>query len=128
MSFKVPESFRLRSGRLATDKSAGNNGAFQIPPSTARKRPAIFCIASDGEGWEHVSVSIPGAERCPKWDEMCAVKEMFWDDDDAVIQFHPPRSDYVNTHRYCLHLWRPIGTAIPLPASWLVGVKGLELA
>ena len=36
-------------------------------------------------------------------------KALFWDEDDCVIQYHPPRSEYVNNHQNCLHLWRPIG-------------------
>ena len=37
-------------------------------------------------------------------------------------RIHPPRSDYVNTHAFCLHLWRPtdLGAAIPLPPRILV--------
>jgi hypothetical protein len=75
-------------------------------------------IASSGDPsinihWEHVSVSLEN--RTPNWKEMCFVKEMFWDDEDTVIQFHPPKSRYVNTHPYCLHLWRPIKETIPLP-------------
>ena len=52
-------------------------------------------IASDGAewpyggmAWEHVSVSRP--DRCPTWDETCAVKRLFWDDEECVLQFHPP--------------------------------------
>ena len=83
-------------------------------------------IFSDGMGWEHVSVSTPN--RCPNWDEMCLVKSLFWADEDAVMQLHPPRSEYVNNHAHCLHLWRPNdGAVIPLPPSILVGVKGVEL-
>lgn len=56
------------------------------------------------DGWEHVSISI--GSRCPTWEEMCFVKNLFWGDDESVIQFHPMKSNYVNKHPYCLHLWR----------------------
>lgn len=56
---------------------------------------------------------------------MCLVKSIFWDDEDAVMQLHPPRSEWVNNHRYCLHLWRPVGVEIPLPPSWMVGNQKL---
>jgi hypothetical protein len=72
-------------------------------------------------GWEHVSVS--RQDRCPLWDEMCQIKSMFWDEDDCVIQYHPPRSEYVNLHKNCLHLWRPIGIELPMPDSIMVGFK-----
>jgi hypothetical protein len=89
-----------------------------------------FCIiASDGSDWEvlgldppafeHVSVSMPG--RCPKWTEMCEVKDWFWGPEEVVVQYHPPRSQYVNRHPNCLHLWKPIGVEVPLPPSVTVG-------
>lgn len=119
MSFHVPESCRIRTGRIGTDAGHGNNGAFVI---TLRPgKTPIRVIASDMLGWEHVSASYP--DRCPTWDEMCKVKSIFWDDEDCVMQLHPPRSEWVNNHSYCLHLWRPVGVQIPTPPSIMVGVK-----
>lgn len=57
---------------------------------------------------------------------MCFVKDLFWSDDECVIQFHPPHSDYVNYHPHCLHLWNPIGIDIPLPDSHAVGPRTKE--
>ena len=74
----------------------------------------------ESHGWEHVSVS--REDRCPTWDEMCQVKNLFWDDEDVAMQFHVPSKDHVNNHPYCLHLWRPIGITIPLPPACTVGV------
>jgi hypothetical protein len=54
---------------------------------------------------------------------MCAAKEMFWDAEDIVIQFHPRKSDYVNNHLNTLHLWRPTRTVLVTPPSLTVGVK-----
>lgn len=81
----------------------------------------LMIIFSDGEGWEHVSVSTPA--RCPNWQEMCFVKDLFWAPDDVVMQLHPARSDYVNNHNSCLHLWRPQGQTIPTPPVKLVGTR-----
>jgi hypothetical protein len=54
---------------------------------------------------------------------MCFIKDTFWDGEDCVMQLHPPRSEYVNNHPYCLHLWRPTdGRVIPQPPSIFVGV------
>lgn len=80
-------------------------------------------IASTGEGWDHVSVSLPN--RAPHWKEMAFIKDQFFDAEETVIQYHPPKSEYVNNHPNCLHLWRPQEHAIPLPPSILVGLKGL---
>lgn len=68
-------------------------------------------------------MSVSRKDRCPTWDEMCAVKDLFWTEEDAVVQFHPPRSDYVNNHPFCLHLWKPSEGTLLLPPSILVGVR-----
>lgn len=128
MSFHVPEQLRVRKGELATRAEHGNNGLFILPASLKRQF-SLRCIASDGTdweligpppAWEHVSVST--AVRCPTWEEMCLVKSLFWDAEDAVMQLHPPESDYINNHPYCLHLWRPIGVEIVRPPAITVGV------
>lgn len=36
-------------------------------------------------------------------------------EDERVMQFHPPKSEYINNHPYCLHLWKPVDTEIPHP-------------
>lgn len=138
MSFHVPNQYRLRPGQAPSARSrhlestdaVGNCGMFIIPPSPAARRPLpLTVMASDATGWdelgypppawEHVSVSTP--VRCPTWEEMCFVKGIFWDQEDAVIQLHPPRSEWINDHPYCLHLWRPIGIELPRPPSLAVG-------
>jgi len=118
MAFHVPNKHRIRVGPIGSNDSIGNAGAFYIP-----RKPGdvpLKVIASDGEGWEHVSVSLP--TRCPTWEEMCKVKTIFWDEEDCVVQFHPPRSEYVNNHSFCLHLWRPTSGEIALPPRWMVEV------
>jgi hypothetical protein len=102
---------------MRSDSSLGNNGAFLIP----HKGETLCVVVSDQGGWDHVSVSLE--RRCPSWAEMCFVKSLWFDPEEAVMQLHPPASDYVNYHRYCLHLWRPQDAGIPLPPSWMVGPK-----
>ena len=128
MSMHVPNRYRARAGRLGTSDAAGNNGAFFIPNKCrplekGAQAVPLSCIASDGEGWEHVSVSLP--YRTPTWAEMDYVKRLFWDDEDCVMQLHAPRGTWVNNHPHCLHLWRPLEAAIPTPPGALVGVHGL---
>lgn len=119
MSFHVPNQFRIRTGAYGSHDSIGNSGLFEW--GTLRGR--IRVIASNGEGWEHVSVSFEN--RTPSWEEMCRVKDIFWDEEDAVMQIHPPKSQYVNFAKHCLHLWRPdrADLKIPLPPTWMVGPK-----
>lgn len=78
-------------------------------------------ILSWGAGFEHCSVSLP--TRCPSWEQMCSIKETFWKDDECCMQLHPSKSNYVNNHPYCLHIWRPINQEIPQPPSLMVGIK-----
>lgn len=118
--FKVPEKYRDIT-RAYSDSTYGNNGAFLILLRSNGKSRVFTTIASDGGGWEHVSVSLP--DRCPTWGEMSFMKGLFWEADDCVMELHPPKSDYVNNHPYCLHLWRPVGQEIPRPPHELVGLK-----
>lgn len=118
MSFKVPEEYRVRTGRLSTGAIDGNNGLFLIFNKGGIN---LRVIASDGGGWDHVSVSLP--DRCPTWAEMCRIKGLFWDEEDTVMQLHPPKSEWVNNHPYCLHLWRAQDQEIPRPPGLMVGIK-----
>ena len=85
-------------------------------------------IWSFGGGWEHISMD--GKKRMPTWEEMSELKDMFFDEDECCVQYHPPKSEYVNNIPYCLHLWKPVekysGT-LPVPPSLFVGLKGVEL-
>lgn len=103
--FHVPEQFRLKD-RLNTQCIGSNNGIFIV--RSVRFKHTLKCIASDGEGWEHVSVSLN--HRTPRWNEMCYIKDLFWDEEDWVIQFHPAKDNNINLHPHCLHLWRKAGT------------------
>lgn len=97
-------------------------GAFMVPhPPTG---VTLRIIASNGLGWEHVSVSLPN--RTPNWREMEFVCRLFWGEEEAVMQLHPPRSMWVNNHPHCLHLWRPTDVALPLPLPVMVGVAGMD--
>jgi len=112
---KTPERLRLRTGPWGTSKEThGNNGVFYLKYKGIEYR----IIASDGGGWEHVSIS--GEFLPPDWDVMCHVKSLFWDDEEVVMQLHPKKSDYVNVHNNCLHLWKPIGVDIPTPPKSFV--------
>ena len=80
-------------------------------------------IASWGGGWDHVSVAPRKLNKVPTWDDMCAIKELFFKDDEAVIEIHPPKSEYVNNMPNCLHLWRANDKEMILPPSFMVGIR-----
>lgn len=108
--------------RLGPPLLDGTAGAYMVPhPPTA---VTLLVVASAGEGWDHVSVSLPN--RCPNWFEMEHIKRMFFCEHETAMQLHVPPSDHISVHPYCLHLWRPHGVEIPRPPGWMVGpqVKG----
>ena len=111
--------YRVRQGIYASDDDVGFNGAFCLVINGLQ----IKCIASDGEGWQHVSVSLHNSNFTPSWEVMSKVKELFWETEEWVIQFHPAQSEYVNFHKGCLHLWAPTEGSFPVPPSILVGPK-----
>lgn len=113
MSFGAPkywEQFRTTFQGMRGDKA---NGLFIIKP----KRLAV--IISNGESWEHASVS--RRSKCPSYDDMEYVKQQLWGADACVMQLHVPAADHVNCHPYCLHLWRPLDAEIPRPPKMMVG-------
>jgi hypothetical protein len=98
MSFHVPEAARMTDGPMATRPHDGQYGA-------------------------HVSVrAFRGKQsRTPTWKEMAFVKDTCWDGEDVVVQYHPPKSEYVNAHPHVLHLWRHAAQPFPQPSPVLVG-------
>jgi hypothetical protein len=111
-----PEIEKARDKRFS-NKHDGMNGLFFFK----HKGTTLKVIASDGMGWDHVSVSI--GHRCPTWEEMCFIKDLFFESDEVVMQLHPAKSDYINNHPNCLHLWKPQDVQIPQPDSILVGLR-----
>jgi hypothetical protein len=80
-------------------------------------------IVSNGAGWEHVSVAPRKKHIMPSWEDMCFVKNLFWNEDEAVIQIHPEKSEYVSNVPNCLHLWRCSYKEMVLPPKILVGIN-----
>ena len=100
----------------------GGAGIIRLPRGNKTGFTKATIIYSWGMDWEHVSVC-PLNGTMPTWDDMCFIKDMFWDEEDCVIQYHPPKSEYVNNMPNCLHLWKPIKETIPMPPSILTGIK-----
>lgn len=93
-----------------------HNGAFIFKLESSNLDFKV--IAGNGEGWDHVSVSTDF--RIPRWNEMQKIKEMFFEDDEVVMQLHPAKKDQINNHPYCLHLWKPQNRKIPKPPLFMV--------
>lgn len=120
MRSELPD--KLEAGREAGKREWGGYGLFRLQGPCGEQ---LFIVASAGDaedsladGWEHVSVST--RRRIPNWLEMCFVKDLFWSDEECVVQFHPPKSTYINTDRFTLHLWRHKSHVFPMPPLVLV--------
>lgn len=103
------EILKIDRLKVITEADYGGCGEIYWP---AQREPMTVVWSFNG-GWEHVSVSY--SKRTPTWDEMCKVKDMFWNDNETVVQYHPPKSEYVNLHEHCLHLWRQKNTDFETP-------------
>lgn len=77
-------------------------------------------VWSFGGGWDHVSISPYKKRITPSWDDMCKIKDIFFEENETVIQYHPAKSEYINRMANCLHLWRPQTEAIPTPPTSFV--------
>lgn len=106
---KKIERYRVTRGPMASTSAIGNNGVFLIK----HKNRIYQTVISDQGGWDHVSVSLPN--RIPRWKEMCIIKDMFFEDNEVVVQYHPAKKHYVNDHAYVLHLWRCQDKPMPIP-------------
>lgn len=115
------EAHRITQGHFAS-KPGWQYGAFTFHPYRGpRTELRVIVSAADygiADGWEHASVSTQ--TRCPTWEEMCFVKDCFWEPEEDVLQFHPRQSAYVNVHPFCLHLWKPPYSVV-LPPKRLIG-------
>lgn len=81
MSFKVPETYRIKEGNFASHPEIGNNGHFLMPgPFPAQYR--VFLEASDKNGIEQVIVS--RGKRPPSPKDMNLVRALFWSQGDEL--------------------------------------------
>lgn len=120
------EKFKVNITNIKGDE---NNAIYAIPHPKGQGLYLVI-IASIAEGWEHVSVVVhrkvgknatKPLKRCPTWEEMMLVKDLFWSLDEMCVQYHPTRADYINDHNGCLHIWKPVSEVIPKPPRQLVG-------
>lgn len=89
--------YRIRQGELATPDSYGMAGSFIIPLGHTRRAVVITCNGDTGSGWEHVSIHVirkrgrKNIQETPTWKDMCFIKNLFWSDDEVVIQKIDPK-------------------------------------
>ncbi len=139
--FHVPNKYRMTlknmskrkthnmAKTLCSTNAEGNQGVFIIPHTNPKNRRTInlSVMCSSDDQWEHCSVLVEGKKRTPTWEEMCFIKDMFWDDHDVVVQYHPAKKDYVNNANFTLHLFRSVTTQFPTPPNIMVGMTDKEV-
>lgn len=122
MKVEELDRYRISVGPFASNKG-DLFGAFFVPNRPSITPLKVICSPFDDKSqtWQHVSVSLPN--RTPFWSEMVKVKDLFWEEEDTVLQFHPPKSKYVNNMKFCLHMWKHNSMDFPVPETYLVGIK-----
>lgn len=125
---------RVKTGPMKSPDSFGFTGAFVIP--SCFKGEVLGVVSSDGSDWlelklplpifEHVSVSVRRFERLPTWEEMDLVKNIFWDKDEVVVQFHVNNRNKVD-NKPVLHLWKMKNSEYVLPPSICLGFTDEQL-
>lgn len=74
----------------------------------------------DGREWYHVSFSFP--DHLPTYDDLQRVRKCFIGEAYTALQIFPPKSEYVNFHQFCLHLYVCLSEEI-VPDSILTSIQ-----
>ena len=115
---KTPQEIRaIKKLRIDMEGPDGGHGVLML------NKTRVSVIWSNGGGWEHVSICPYKKDYTPSWEEMCKLKDLFFNEDEVVVQYHPAKSEYVNNLPNCLHLWRPTRETMPTPPNIMVGIR-----
>ncbi|PSB52046.1 hypothetical protein C7B67_08540 [filamentous cyanobacterium Phorm 6] len=98
---ELPCNWSVQAMRYAPASYEPDGGAY-------KSRDGLIVIIScsiekDGNWWVHLSLS--RKKSVPTWIDLVKVKEIFLGADALAIQVLPPRSEWVNVHEFCLHLY-----------------------
>ncbi len=99
------------------------NNNFLVPLNNNKE---AFVVASENfMGWNHVSAHVTEStgealKRTPSNEEMQFLRNLFFRENDVVLEFHPAKKDYVNNHSYVLHMWESTDDKFVYPkqAAW----------
>jgi len=108
---------RIRAAKGRVLEDAGIDWLSCLLPGHKNGR-SLNCVAAWRGGWDRVRVltAQPGA---PTWADMCIVKDVFFGENETVIQVHPPDTHPAHLKRSAVRLvlWRPQMGGIPLPPA-----------
>lgn len=93
-------------------------------PKTNGLVAIVDTLTIDGKEWRHLSVS--RRSRTPSHEDMMEAADAFLDRDHVALSIYPKRSEWVNLHEHCLHLWQPLGFD-PVPDPHLERARSVGL-
>lgn len=111
------------TSEVMTDYIMINSGPIGVFRVKLKEFGEFLVFSSNSKGWEHVSVSkiCKGRKRkLPSWEEMCMIKDLFFEPEELVVQYHPKSSEYINFNPGVLHLWKKQDVEFPNPPMELV--------
>ena len=116
IALPFPSSKELPWGIKVVQPAIDSAGGAWETGTACKKRSGLAIIASvelrDGNLWYHVSLSRNG--KMPSYADISWVKEI-WMGDRWAIQCFVPKSEHVNIHPNCLHLWHSLTSPRPFP-------------
>ncbi len=120
--FKKIKKIINGSGGMIVESGEDGFACQLFRPNCKKTMYVLYVIASWGEGWDHVSIHVETNDGTftPFWEDMAYIKDVFFKTCETVVQYHPAREFYVNTHEHTLHLWRQQGVEVTLPPQDLV--------
>jgi len=75
----------------------------RLPWGQMYKAGELTILKAVEGGMLHVSMSHP--KRNPTWEEIREIREKLTPDEKTMAIILPPKSQYVNIHNFCFHLW-----------------------
>lgn len=110
---RINKKWAKRYGFKTYENQLFKNGQMIVMGQKKYMNERTYSVIWDcADGYEHVSVSPQKRYNVPTWNDMCTLKDIFFDDEEEAYQIHPKKSQYVNGVENCLHLWKPIGHEI----------------
>ena len=98
----------------------GTDGGVLAKFRCARRQQSVLVSAAlmDGVVWVHASIS---GMDLPTYADLVALKAWVFGSDGIACQVFPQKSQHVNIHPHCLHLWGPLD-----PGDWPLPHFGQE--
>ena len=102
LNWKKTDNRELHILRMKQVYSKEPNSQFVGEWKELSKKLRLFLSVDDNV--LHMSISHP--TRYPTWDEISRTRYKFFSDDINFVMYLPKKSEYVNVHENCFHLYQ----------------------